>query len=102
MDEKNRFGRLHGAARCGIDSGREIDWMGGALQGDFFFLFSLLNAEMQKCKRCLCVRRIVSDSVGIGRGEWENERFGEGTEERVSGGSKPCHHEAESIDGEHR
>lgn len=34
------------AARCGIDSGREIDWMGVTLQEGFSFL-SECDAEIQ-------------------------------------------------------
>ena len=48
--------------------------MDGSDSAGEFDLFSCQNA-MQKCKRCLCVRSIVSDSVRIGRGWWK-EKFG--------------------------
>jgi hypothetical protein len=44
--------------------------------------------NVQKCKRCLCVRRIVSDSVGFGRIGRERERVGSRCRRRSSGGEE--------------
>jgi hypothetical protein len=49
VDEKPRLGGWEVAARCGIESGRQIDWMGVTLQESFDF-FSFFFLVRMGCK----------------------------------------------------